>query len=39
MALAGQNTLCFLARSENNVKSEQTYFSYSLDKGLHRPEF
>ena len=31
MALAGQKTLCFLARPENNVKSEQTYFSYSLD--------
>lgn len=39
MALAGQKTLCFLARPENNVKSEQTYFSYSLDKGLHPPEF
>ena len=39
MALAGQKTLCLLARPENNVKSEQTCFSYSLDKGLHPPEF
>ena len=27
------------ARSENYCESKQTYFSYSLDKAFHSPEF
>ena len=28
-----------LERPENNFESRQTYFSYSLDKAFHSPEF
>ena len=39
MALAGQNTRRPPARPENYRESKQTYFSYSLDKAFHSPEF
>ena len=39
MAVAGQNTRRPLARPENYCESKQTYFSYSLDKAFHSPEF
>ena len=29
----------FSARPENYCESKQTYFSYSLDKAFHSPEF
>ena len=39
MAVAGQNTRRPPARPENYCESKQTYFSYSLDKAFHSPEF
>ena len=39
MAVAGQNTRRPPARPENYCESKQTYFSYSLDKAFHLPEF
>ena len=39
MAVAGQNTRRPQARPENYCESKQTYFSYSLDKAFHSPEF
>ena len=36
---AGQNTRRRPARPENYCESKQTYFSYSLDKAFHSPEF
>ena len=39
MALAGQNTQRPPVRPENYYESKQTYFSYSLDKAFHSPEF
>ena len=36
---AGQNTRRPPVRSENYCESKQTYFSYSLDKAFHSPEF
>ena len=39
MAVARQNTRRPPARPENYCKSKQTYFSYSLDKAFHSPEF
>ena len=39
MAVAGQNTRHPPARPENYCESKQTYFSYSLDKAFHLPEF
>ena len=39
MAVAAQNTRRSLARLENYCESKQTYFSYSLDKAIHLPEF
>ena len=38
-AVAGQNTRCPAAPQENYCESNQTYFSYSLDKAFHSPEF
>ena len=35
----GENTRRPPARPENYYKSKQTYFSYSLDKAFHLPEF
>ena len=37
--MAGQNTRRPPARPENYCESKQTYFSYSLDKAFHSPEF
>ena len=37
--LEGQNTRHPPARPENYYGSKQTYFSYSLDKAFHSPEF
>ena len=39
MAVAGQNTRRPLAGPQNYCESKQTYFSYSLDKAFHSPEF
>ena len=39
MAVAGQNTRRPPARPENYCESKQTYFSCSLDKAFHSPEF
>ena len=39
MAVTGQNTRRPPARPENYCESKQTYFSYSLDKAFHPPEF
>ena len=39
MAVAGQNTRRPPARPENYGEPKQTYFSYSLDKAFHSPEF
>ena len=39
MAVAGQNTRRPPARPENYCELKQTYFSYSLDKAFHSPEF
>ena len=39
MAVAGQNTRRPPARPENYCESKETYFSYSLDKAFHSPEF
>ena len=39
MAVARQNTRRPLARPQNYCESKQTYFSYSLDKAFHSPEF
>ena len=39
MAVAGQNTRRPPARPENYCESKQSYFSYSLDKAFHSPEF
>ena len=39
MAVAGQNTRRLPARPENYCESKQAYFSYSLDKAFHSPEF
>ena len=39
MAVAGQNTRRPPARPENYCESKQTYFSDSLDKAFHSPEF
>ena len=39
MAVAGQNTRRPLAQPENYCESKQTYFSCSLDKAFHSPEF
>ena len=39
MAVGGQNTRRPPARPENYCESKQTYFSYSLDKAFHSPEF
>ena len=39
MAVEGQNTRRPPARPENYCESKQTYFSYSLDKAFHSPEF
>ena len=39
MAMTGQNTQRSPARPENYCESKQTYFSYSLDKAFHSPEF
>ena len=36
---ARQNTRRPPARPENYYESKQTYFSYSLDKAFHSPEF
>ena len=36
---AGQNTPRPPAQPENYYESKQTYFSYSLDKAFHSPEF
>ena len=37
--LGGQNTRRPPARPENYYESKQAYFSYSLDKAFHSPEF
>ena len=37
--LGGQNTWHPPARPENYYELKQTYFSYSLDKAFHSPEF
>ena len=39
MAVARQNTRRPLAGPQNYCESKQTYFSYSLDKAFHSPEF
>ena len=39
MAVAGQNTQRPPAWPENYCESKQKYFSYSLDKAFHLPEF
>ena len=39
MTVAGQTTRRPPARPENYCESKQTYFSYSLDKAFHSPEF
>ena len=39
MAVEVQNTRRPPARPENYCESKQTYFSYSLDKTFHSPEF
>ena len=39
MAVPGQNPRRPPARVENYCESKQTYFSYSLDKAFHSPEF
>ena len=36
---AGQNTRRPPAQPENYCQSKQTYFSYSLNKAFHSPEF
>ena len=37
--VAGQDTRRPAARPENYCESKQTYFSYSLEKAFHLPEF
>ena len=39
LAVAGQNTWCSPASHEDYCESQQTYFSYSLDKAFHLLEF
>ena len=39
MAVAAQNTRRPPAQPQNYCESKQTYFSYSLDKTFHSPEF
>ena len=39
LAVAGENTQRPLAGPKNYCESNQTCFTYSLEKGFHLPEF